>query len=115
MTMSEISRRKLAVDESRIWNMDMDNKKRISDMIGYLFNKLHVVNKLNITGSSKNLKSMSLAEKNRYLRLYSKYFHRTSTEIDVFYSCFNRTETVLYHALDSILVICTKILSRQER
>ena len=27
---------------------------------------------------------MSLAEKNRYLRLYSKYFYRTSTEIDVF-------------------------------
>ena len=39
---------------------------------------------LNITGSSKNFKSMSLAEKNRYLRLYSKYFYRTSTEIDVF-------------------------------
>lgn len=59
-------------------------KKKISRMIGYLFNKLHVVNMLNITGCSKNLKSMSLTEKNRCLRLYSKYFHRTSSEIDVF-------------------------------
>ena len=40
MSMSEISRCKFAVDESRIWNMGMDNKKIISYTIGYLFENL---------------------------------------------------------------------------
>ena len=47
---------------------------------------------------------MSSTEKNVYLRNYSQYVHRSTDELDVFYSRFNKTDVVLFYALESMLV-----------
>ena len=67
MTMSEDIRCRLFVDESRIWNRNMANDRRLSFMSGYIFNKQHVVNMLNIRGASKNIMSMSSSKKKNYI------------------------------------------------
>ena len=106
--MTDDVRCKLFIDESRVWNMDMADKNRKSFMVGYIYEKLHVVNMLNITGTSKNLAIMTPHDKNIYLRRYSEYFHRTSSKPDVFYSCFNKTHVVIWHASDTIVVYYNK-------
>ena len=81
-------------------------------MIGYIYYKNHIVNMLNIRGASRNLAIMSLHEKNTFLRLLTKYFHQNSTENDDFYSYFNKDNTVLYHALMSVMVYYNRKIQR---
>ena len=84
MTMSDKIRCLIFTDESRIWNMDMANNKRLSYMIGYIYYKNHIVNMLNIRGTSRNLAVMTSHEKNTFLRVLTKYFHQLSSEKNVF-------------------------------
>ena len=84
--------------------MDITNVARRSYMMGYLNQELHVLNMLNIKGSHRNLAAMSPTEKNQYLWNYSQYVHRSTDSLDVFYSNFNKTRTILFHALESRLV-----------
>ena len=95
---------KLHNDEARAWNMNLTNVARRSYMMGYLNQELHVLNILNIKGSHRNLAAMSPTEKNQYLQNYSQYVHRSTDNLDVFYSNFNKTRTILFHALESRLV-----------
>ena len=104
MTMSKHVRWKLFHDECRVWNMDITGLARRSYMMGYMEQELHVLTMLKIRGASRNLAIMSPTEKNLYLRNYSQYVHRSTDELNVFYSKFNKTDVVLFHALESMLV-----------
>ena len=112
MTMSDKIRCLIFTDESRIWNMDMANNKRLSYMIGYIYYKNHIVNMLNIRGTSRNLAVMTSHEKNTFLRVLTKYFHQLSSEENIFYSYFNKDKTVLYHALNDIMVYYNRQIQR---
>ena len=92
--------------------MNMANDRRLSFMSGYIFNKQHVVNMLNIRGACRNLMGMSPSEKKLYLRMYTRKFHQYSFELDMFYSYFNKINTILYHASDFISVCYNKKLQR---
>ena len=63
MTMSDKIRCLLFTDKSRIWNMDMENNKWLSNMIGHIYYKNHTVNMLNIRGASRNLAVITSHEK----------------------------------------------------
>ena len=76
MTMSKIARKKLFVDESRIWNLEepaagaTSNKdmKITSILVGYMWYDIHVESMLNIRRSSRNLASMGITgKKNNFL------------------------------------------------
>ena len=73
-------------------------------MMGYMEQELHVLTMLKIRGASRNLAIMSPTEKNLYLRNYSQYVHRSTDELNVFYSKLSKTDVVLFHALESMLV-----------
>ena len=110
ITMSKHVLSKLHNDEARAWNMNLTNVARRSYMMGYLNQELHVLNTLNIKSFHRNLAAMSPTEKNQYLWNYSQYLHRSTDNLDVFYCNFNKTCTVLFHALDYTLVyFCHKI------
>ena len=95
MTMSDNVRCLIFTDESRIWNMDMANNKRLSYMIGYIYYKNHIVNMLNIRGASRNLAIMSPHEKNTFLRLLTKYFHQKVQKMIIFIVIL--TKTMLFY------------------
>ena len=71
--------------------------------MGYMVEDLHIINILNIRATQKNLSSMSLAEKNRCLRDYSRYIN-TTNHGNVFQCNYNKPDTVLFHPTDSTLV-----------
>ena len=91
MTMSKIARKRLFVDESRIWNLEelatgraiqplnasnmRTNIKYI--LLGYMWYDVHVESLLNIKGSSKNLAAIGMTEKNNFIREFSRYLHKT--------------------------------------
>ena len=89
MTTSKHVRWKLFHDECRVWNMDITGLARRSYMMGYMEQELHVLTMLKIRGASRNLAIMSPTEKNLYLRNYSQYVHRSTDELNVFYSKLN--------------------------
>ena len=53
--MSDDIRCRIFTDESKIWNMDMANKRQLSSMSGYIIEKQQVVNILKIRRASRNL------------------------------------------------------------
>ena len=71
MTMNKIARKKLFVDESRIWNIEEPMASAPSNMnlkikcilMRYMWYDIHVGNMLNIKGSSRNLAAMRITEK----------------------------------------------------
>ena len=81
-------------------------------MSGYIFNKKNIVNMLNMGGASRNLMSTSPSEKFFYLRMYTRKLHQYSFESDMFYSYFNKINTVLYHVSDFIIDYCNKRIQR---
>ena len=97
MTMGREIRLKLHIDESRIWNIGMRNIKSHSYMIGFMWSDSIVKRALNITGTEKDLSTMTIFQKNVYLRNYSKEVHRTNRD-DVFYCNYNKPDTILFHA-----------------
>ena len=58
----------LFTEESRIWNMDMENNKGLSYIVGYIYYKNHIVNMLNIRGASRNLAVMTPHGKKKYFQ-----------------------------------------------
>ena len=77
--MSKIARKKLFVDESRIWNLEepaagaastMRTKIR-SVLIHYMWDEIQIEAILRITGNSKNLSSLGLLEKSMMLKTIS--------------------------------------------
>ena len=53
---------------------------------------------LNITGTEKDLSTMTVFQKSVYLRNYSKEVHKTNRG-DVFHCNYNKADTILFHAL----------------
>ena len=80
-------------------------------MIGYLYDKEIMELMLGITGLSMNLRDMSTAQKNGYLRRYTRHKHHGKADEpkqDIFYSAFNKYYTPLYHASDKTMVVFPK-------
>ena len=112
MTLSKIARKKLFVDESRIWNLDepaagaaskMKTKVRLI-LFGYMWYDEHVESLLNITGSSRNLAPMGITQKNNFLRESSRYLQKTERQ-NKFYNSQKGNWTVLYPALSTQLIL----------
>ena len=106
MTMSKIARKKLFVDESRIWNLEEPAAGAASTMsinirsilLGYIWTDIHVQCILNISGNSKNLDTVGINEKNLLLRTISDYLHDLPRQ-DNFYCYQIQHWTVLYAVL----------------
>ena len=112
--MSKIARKKLFIDESRIWNLEepaagaaftMSTKIR-SILIGYIWDETQIEALLRITGNSKNLSSLGPLEKNLMLKTISGYYHDSPRQ-DNFYCYRTQHWTVLYAGLG---VVPTHIL-----
>ena len=106
MTMSKIARKKLFVDESRIWNLEEPAAGAASTMstnirsilFRYMWTDIHIENILNISGNSKNLDTVGINEKNLLLRTISGYLHDSPRQ-DNFYCYRTQHWTVLYAGL----------------
>ena len=94
--MSKIARKKLFVDESRIWNLEepaagaastMSTKIR-SFLIGYMWEGRHIEAILQVNGNSKNLDSYGPLVKNSLLKTISGYYHDSPRQ-DNFY-CYKK-------------------------
>ena len=73
--MRKVARKKLFIDESRLWNLEEPaagvasniKTKLRSVLLGYMWYDVHVESLLNIRGSSRNLVTMRLTEKITFL------------------------------------------------
>ena len=87
ITMSEIARKKIFVDESRIWNLEEPAASAASTMstnirsilYGYMWTDIHIENIINL-----NLDTVGINEKNLLPRTISGYLH-DSLRQDNFY------------------------------
>ena len=113
LTMKSNTGQKLCLDSTRVWNMSnawpVNNvvNFRYSYLTGYLEDTRFLESLLGITGLSFDFSSMSISEKNGYLRRYSSYAHKSSPDgplQDIFYSSYNKTFTVLAHLAQSVAV-----------
>ena len=122
------TRHKVNVDSTRIWNMTNnwpENKPigfRYSYLIDYLGDTRILESLIGVTGLSFNFESISVAEKNGYLKRYSniKLKNRSHGPLeDVFYLPFDKGYVVLAHYTNINIVrytkknqqiICTKTL-----
>ena len=72
-----MARKKIFVDESRIWNLEEPAAGAASTMstnirsilFGYMWTDIHIENILNISGNSKNLDTVGINEKNLLLQM----------------------------------------------
>ena len=111
MTMGREIRLKLHIDESRIWNMLMRNVKRYSYMMGFMWSDSIVKRALNITGTEKDLSTMTIFQKSVYLRNYSKEVHWTNRD-DVFYCYYVKPNSVLSCYSDTKFIFYRKKIER---
>ena len=121
LTLSKSSRKKICLDESRIWNMESSWKlnesgnKRISYLIGYLENETLLKSMIGITGSSYDFTSMSAEVKCGYLRRLTRHIHYGKPNIknsDYFYSGLAPSYAVLLHVLDPTIIRFTDRLKK---
>ena len=95
MTMSKIGRKKLFVDESRIWNMEEPTAGAPSNMnltgrsflMSYMWYVAHVENTLNISGSSRNLAALGITEKTFFLENLVDTVIRVKEKKIIFIAC----------------------------
>ena len=97
----------LHFDEGRIWNIDMRNLKRHSYMMDFMWSDSIVKSALNITGTEKDLSTMTIFQKSDYLKNYSKEVYRTNRD-DVFYCYYGKPDTVLSYYSDTKFIFYRK-------
>ena len=81
--MSKIARKKLFLDDSRIWNVKEPTASAASNMktkirsilFGYMWTDRHVECILRISGNSKNIDTVGINEKDLFLQMISCYLH----------------------------------------
>ena len=115
LTTSSQTRMKIFLDEFSVWNMSSDLKMRKSFMVAYLYDTRIMESMLAITRLTMNLRDMTTAEKNGYLRRYTRHKHQRKPDEprqDIFYSDFNRYYTPLYHASDKMMVVFPKRIGK---
>ena len=119
--MKEDTRRKLNVDSTRIWNManswpeDIPSGFRYSYLTEYFNDNRIMESLLGITRLSFNFQSMSIVEKNSYLKRFTsiKLKNRGHGPLeDVFYSPFDKGYVVLAHYQNSNIVRYTRKINR---
>ena len=113
--------RRLCLYSIRVWNMSnawpANNAVRFRYfyLMGYLADTKVMESMLGITGLSYDFSSMSISEKNGYLRRYARYIHRSRPDdslYDLFYSVYNKSYTVLPHLLETVAVRYTSRIHR---
>ena len=120
MTMSKVVRKKLFVDEHRIWNLEEPDANVPSNMtlkirsilMGYMRHDVHVENLLNIRRSFRNLAKTGLTEKNNFLRENSRFNHKNEKTKGNFYSKRTWKWTVLIPALSSRMILNSSKIRR---
>lgn len=119
--MKSDTRKKLCLHSSRIWNMTyawpLNNgiRFRYSYLMAYLENIRVMESLLGITGWSYNFSSMSISEKNGYIRRYSTHTHRSRPDgplYDLFYSAYSKNYTVLAHLVQAVAIRYTNKIHR---
>ena len=104
MTMNKIARKKLFVDESRIWNIEEPMASAPSNMnlkikcilMRYMWYDIHV----------------GITEKNNFLRQFSRYHHKNQGAEDNFYSLRTWSWTFLLPALSTQIVLFSSKIGR---
>ena len=99
MTMGREIRLKLHIDESRIWKVDMENVKRHSFMVGFMWNDSIVRSLLNITGTEKDLSAMTIFQKTFILETIVKKFTK---QIAMMFSIVTITNPILFYLIIQI-------------
>ena len=93
ITMGKNTRKKLFVDESRMWNMEQPIDSSIGSLLGttrsiflgYFWLESNAESLLRITGSSKDFRTTSIQEKSYYIREISRYLHQNKKRSDFLY------------------------------
>ena len=96
--MSKIARKKVFVDESRIWNLEeffagtasSRSTKIRSILFSYMWMEQHIESMLNIKEILKDLATMGINGKKIYLRTFSQYLHKTLRQDDLY--CFKENQ-----------------------
>ena len=111
LTLSQQTRKKICLDESRVWNMENSweltksgTNGRISYLIGYLENENLMKSMLGIKGSSYDFTTLSAEVKTSYLYRLTKFVHfrKANTKSnDYFYSKHSLSFTVIMHVLNT--------------
>ena len=98
LTLNKTSRKKLCINEIRVWNLKTKWRKndsakdssRLSFLISYLYNEQKLKTLLKITGTERNFTSMTLEEKNDLINRVTKATHKQADlyygNADTFYS-----------------------------
>ena len=119
--MKSDTRKKLCLHSSRIWNMTyawpLNNaiRFRYSYLMAYLENIRVMESLLGITGLGYNFSSMSISEKNGYIRRYSTHTYRSRPDgplYDLFYSAYSKNYTVLVHLVQAVAIRYTNKIHR---
>ena len=96
MTMGTEMRLKLHIDESRIWNMGMRNVKRHSYVMDFMWSASIVKSALNITGTEKDLSTMTIFQKRLILKTIVKKF---TEQIAMMFSTVTMANLMLFYLI----------------
>ena len=125
LSLERLTRKKICIDESRVWNMKNTWQKitardnsRLTFLEGYLFNEQHLKVLIGITTSSYDFTSLNLQEKTGYLQRLTLNLHKgvkgtNSYNLSVFLSPIaNLPATILIYILSQSIVRYTNRIKR---
>ena len=103
LTLDRLTRKKICIDESRVWNMKNTWQKnnsardnsRLTFSEGYLYNEQHLKVLIGITTSSYDFTSLTPQGKTGYLQRLTLYLHKgvkptNSYNLSVFFFIYNK-------------------------
>ena len=125
LSLERLTRKKICIDESRVWNMKNTWQKitardnsRLTFLEGYLFNEQHLKVLIGITTSSYDFTSLTPQEKTGYLQRLKLYLHKgvkptNSYNLSVsFSSIINLPATILIYISSQSIVRYTDRIKR---
>ena len=118
LTLDRLTRKKICIDDGRVWNMKSTWKKnnsardnsRLTFSEGYLYNEQHLKVLIGTTTSSYDFTSLTSQEKTGYLQRLTLYLHKgvkptNSYKLSVFFSfIINLPATILIYISSQSIV-----------
>ena len=116
LTMSRNERKKIVMDESRVWSMNKTWKKdssalgksRINFLEGYLFFENRIKSEFNINGDSFDFTKLSKREKTVKIISYLKKFHDSKLNVtgySYFFPCYPFSYATVIFVRNSIFIV----------